>query len=66
MLINIEIEWTLTGSSHNCYNMAVLTVLSMFVLVYVYSRNNRAKMLFTKFRQKKGICESYVSLFNLE
>lgn len=66
MLINIEIEWTLPGPSHNCDDMAVLTVLSMFVLVYVYSKNNRAKMLFTKFRQKKSTCESYFSLFNLD
>lgn len=46
--------------------MSALTVLSMFVFVYVYSQNNRAQMLFTKFRQKKCICESYFSLFNLD
>lgn len=62
MLIDTEIE--LPDSSHSD-DMAVMTVLSMFMHVYVYSQNSRAKMLFINFRQKKCICESYFSLFNL-
>lgn len=61
MLINIEIEWALPGSSHNCDDMAVLTVLSMFVLVYVYSQNNRAKMLFPSSGRKSAYLELFLS-----